>query len=100
MLGLTPLVLPITRCQERDVYTPDDHRTAGFDRLGGVNQIAPNDVPARMIVVGLYGPRPRAALRLQCFLRRGIESSTERQVRESLLRHVWVLVLLIWTDGV
>lgn len=70
---LTSLILPVVSCQKDNVYTPDNYRAAWLNRLGGVHEIAPYDVPTGMIVVRLYRPGPRAALRLQGLIWRGIE---------------------------
>lgn len=61
---LTSLVLPVVRRQKDNVNAPDYYWVARLNRLRGVDQITPNHIPARMIVVRLDRPRPRTALRL------------------------------------
>ena len=77
LLRLTTFILPIFRCQEDDVHASDHYRMAGLNRLRGVHEVAPNDVPAGMIVVGLDRPRPRAAFGLQGLLWRRIEPAMQ-----------------------
>ena len=60
--GPTRLIHPVGLFQEHDIDSPDDHRPAGFDRLGRIDQITPNDIPSRMVVMRLNGPRPLARL--------------------------------------
>ena len=61
---LTSLVLPVARRQEDNVNAPDNYWMARLNRLRGVDQITPNHVPTRMIVVRLDRPRARTALGL------------------------------------
>src|SRR5262249_31736153 len=51
-------------------------------------------------VVRLNGPRTRAALRFKCEFRRWLEASAQRQVGESLLRYVGILVAFVRTECV
>jgi hypothetical protein len=48
----------------------------------------------------LNGLRTRASLRFKCEFRRWIETATQRQIGESLLRDVGVLVALVRTERV
>src|SRR5579859_1463121 len=95
---LTSLVLPVACCQEDNVNAPDNYGMARLNRLRGVDQITPNHVPARMIVVGLDRPRARTALGLEGLLRRWIEFPVQGQIRESLLRDIGVLVFFVGAD--
>jgi len=51
---LAPLVLPIRCLEEGQIYPPNQHRLATLHFLSGVHCVAPNYVPARVIVVRLY----------------------------------------------
>src|SRR5258708_7551547 len=51
------LVLPIFFRQEHNIYAPNNDFRWRSDCLGGINQISPNDIPARVIVVRLQ-PTP------------------------------------------
>lgn len=61
---IASLILPIASGQEDNVYAPDDYRVAGLNRLRGVDEVTPDDIPTGMIVVRLYRPRPCAAFGL------------------------------------
>ena len=50
--GCARLVLPVFFRQEDYVDSPDDDRPFVLERLSGVNQVTPNDIPARMVVIG------------------------------------------------
>ena len=58
LTGATFLVFPIRFLQKNHVNAPDDHWLALFKRLCWIDQIPPDDVPAGMVIMRLYGPRP------------------------------------------
>lgn len=51
--GLAAFVLPIFLSKERNIDSPDCHQLARLRTLGLVHSVAPDNVPAGMIVVGL-----------------------------------------------
>lgn len=93
------LVFPVRFRQKNDIDTPDHNWAPRFERLGWISQIAPDHVPAGVIVMGLDGPRAGAPLRFQCLGGRRIQFAIEGEVWKPLLRHVRVLVFLVWADG-
>src|SRR5712691_6916870 len=46
-----PLVFPVGLVHEQNVHAPNDNGLPRFDGFGWVNQIAPNNVPAGVVVV-------------------------------------------------
>lgn len=54
----TAFVFPISFVHKHDVDAPDGDGFAGFDPSRRIDEVTPYDVPARMIVVRLNGPRP------------------------------------------
>jgi hypothetical protein len=51
--GFAPFVLPVFFAEKRDVNAPNRHNLAELQALGLVDCIAPDDVPAGVIVVRL-----------------------------------------------
>src|ERR1700720_916159 len=49
--GLAALVLPIPFIEEHDIHPPDTDRAPRFDRLSCVHEVAPDHVPAGVIVM-------------------------------------------------
>ncbi len=96
---LAAFVFPVLLAKQGNVYAPDDDLLAWFQNFGGVHEVPPDDVPTGMVVVGLNSPRSNTTLRLQRLLRRRIEPSVQRQVRELQLRYVGVFVPLVRTEG-
>jgi hypothetical protein len=86
--SFTSFILPIRFLEEDHVDAPYDDGATRFDRLGSVNEVAPNHIPAWMIVMRLDRPRPGASLRFKGFYRRRVELASQRQVRETLLCYV------------
>jgi len=66
-------VFPVILPKEHHVDAPNHDRAVGFDRHRRINEVSPDDVPSRMIVVGLDRPSSRTALRLQRQLGRRVE---------------------------
>src|SRR5262249_23071702 len=93
-------VFPVRLVHKHDIHPPNDDRLASFDPARRIDEVAPDDVPPRMVVVRLNGPRTRAALRFKCEFRRWLEASAQRQVGESLLRYVGMLVAFVRTECV
>ncbi len=60
--GPASLVFPVFFTQKRNINSPNHHGFPSLDDFGRINQIAPYDVPARMVVVRLQSPRTRRAL--------------------------------------
>jgi hypothetical protein len=76
--GRAALILPIRLLEKYYVDAPDHDWPGRFDEPRRINQIAPNDLPAGMIVMRLHRPRANAALRFESQFRRGIEPPSER----------------------
>lgn len=93
-------VLPIVRLNKWRIHPPDDNGFPALLSFRWVDGIPPYDVPSRMVVVGLDCPGASAALRLQGFVRRWIETPFQREIGESLPGHVGVFVALVWTEGI
>ena len=91
-----PLVLPFIFLKKRNIDSPDNHRTVRFERTRRINEVTPNHVPSRMIVVGLKGPRTLACLALKRLLRARIRSASAfLQIGEPLLSDIDVPALFI-----
>jgi hypothetical protein len=83
--GFATLVFPVVFFYEGHIDSPNHHRPTGLDRLRGINQVAPDNVPAGMVVVGLNRPGTRTPLRFERQFRRRVEFTAQRQVGKPLL---------------
>ena len=55
-------VLPVFFLEKRYVHTPNEHRPAALHTFGGVNCIAPDDVPPRVVVVDWMAQRSKPSV--------------------------------------
>ena len=94
--GSARFIFPVITIQERDIDAPDDDRVTRLNPLGDVHQVAPDDIPTRVVVVGLEGPRPLTRLRFERLIRSGgIRRVSVLQIRETLLCRVGVPALFV-----
>lgn len=60
-MGLASLVFPVFLAEKRNINSPDHHSFPSLDNPGRIDQIPPDDVPARVVVVRLQGSGARVA---------------------------------------
>lgn len=99
--GAAFLVFPIRFFKEHDVHAPNDDRPVAFQGLRGIDEIAPKDIPAGMIVMRLDRPGPLAALAFQRLCGPRLRTrSAPPQIGKSLLGGIAVPVLFVAADGI
>src|SRR6185437_10472978 len=97
----TSLIFPILLCDKNDINPPDDDGLAAFNRFRGIDQIPPNQIPARVVVMGLQFPRPFAALGFETNKRRRRRTAaSSRKIRKPLLGEIAVATFFVDAEAI
>src|SRR6185437_15359867 len=74
---------------------------AAFNRFRGIDQIPPNQIPARVVVMGLQFPRPFAALGFKTSeWRRRRTAASSRKIRKPLLGEIAVAIFFVDAEAI
>lgn len=94
-------VFPVTFVKGYNVNTPDYDRASRLNRLRWVNEITPDDIPPGVVIVGLNGPGPLAALAFETFVRRWVLAGASFvEIRKPLLSGVAVSMFFVSAETI
>ncbi len=97
--GFATFIFPILFVQKNNIDAPNCNDLSGFQTLGLINGVPPNDIPASVVIVRLQSPGPSRTFGFEGMVRRRIQSSPKREIGEPLLSNVRMLMFLIGTEG-